>query len=308
MDVRFLSFPAITFLLISPFLLSGCDKNGVKVDNSQGTISVSVTDAPIDDAMEVNLTFTGVSIKRMGVFPYDIHFDEPVTVNLLDYQGSASRTIKSDIKLQSGDYEYARLNIDLDSSNIVTASGTYPFVVPFLALAKRNLQLFFTEDSLLYNKSFTVSGSQNTDFIVDIDLRKSIYVEDGNTYNFIPSTRTLIRSDVGSITGTLATSLVDDSSCADTGIDGKSVYLFSGTDTTPQDIQGNGTDPFTTANITGDSSSGYAYTIGFIPAGDYTVAFTCNADIDNINFPNPVDFMETANVSVIATAQTTQDM
>lgn len=308
MDVRFPSLPAIFLLILSPLLLNGCDKNGVKVDNSEGTISVSVTDAPIDDALEVNITFTGLSIKPFGVNAYEVEFEEPLTVNLLDYQGDAYRTIVDNLPVRSGDYNHARLNIDLDSSNIVTATGTYPFTVPFLPLAKRNLQLLFTEDSLLYNQSFTVSGGQNTDFIVDIDLRKSIYMGDGTYYNFIPSTRTLIRSTVGSVTGSLATSLVDDSSCSDTGTEGKSIYVFSGANTSPQDIQGNSADPFTTANISGDSSNGYTYTVGFIPSGDYTLAFTCNADLDNINFPNPVIFLETANVSVVSTEQTTLNL
>ncbi|PCJ20937.1 MAG: hypothetical protein COB04_03455 [Gammaproteobacteria bacterium] len=299
MDVRSGSFPAIFLFLICPFLLSSCDKNGVKVDNSQGTISISVTDAPIDDAIEVNLTFTGISIKPTGQFPYDVLFTEPLTLNMLNYQGDNAEPVIEDFGLQAGEYDYVRLNIDLDGSNIVTSEGTFPFIVPFLSLAKRNLQLFFTEDSLLYTKRFTVTGSQNIDFIVDIDLRKSIYESDGLAYNFIPSTRTLIRSNVGSITGSLATSLVDGGSCSE-GTAGKSVYVFAGSNASAQDIQGNRSDPFTTANITGDSSSGYTYTVGFVRAGRYTVAFTCNADIDNINFANPVEFLADENVTVTA--------
>lgn len=304
---RLYSLPLFTLVLIFLLSLTGCDKNGVDVDNSTGSISILVTDAPIDDALEVNIAFTGVTLKRSGAQPSNINFAEPVILNLLDYQGDNSFTLVSNQTVRAGEYDYARLIVDLDQSEIVTASGSFPFTVPFLASAKRNMELFFTEDSLLFNETFEVSRGENTSFVVDIDLRKSIYGGDNGTYNFIPSLRTMKSESVGTITGSVNNSLINDSSCDNSAPLGRAIYVFSGIDRSLQDIQGNRDDPLTTANIEGDSSAGFTYTVGYLPAGDYTLAYTCDADKDNINFSNSIDFLASANVVVIATASTNHD-
>ena len=85
---------------------------------------------------------------------------------------------------------------------------------------------------------------------------------------------------LGSIQGSVASSLVT-SSCKSPG-----VYLYAGNVTSPEDF--NSAAPATDANqpITAQlpvasSAPPYAFAFGAVPAGTYTLAFTCNAAGDN---------------------------
>ena len=58
-------------------------------------------------------------------------------------------------------------------------------------------------------------------------------------------------------------------------------------------------DPATSAMAPNDVNN--AYMVAFLPEGDYTVAFTCDSDIDeNANDADPVDFVGEASVTITA--------
>ena len=70
-----------------------------------------------------------------------------------------------------------------------------------------------------------------------------------------------------------------------------------------QDLQGGVLDPLTTATVSyGDDSNRWAFEIGFVPAGDYTLAFTCDATLDSPDSDDSglVAFSDSVNVSVVA--------
>ncbi|WP_231871779.1 hypothetical protein, partial [Oleiphilus sp. HI0079] len=86
------------------------------------------------------------------------------------------------------------------------------------------------------------------------------------------------------------------------------VYLFTGEDATIQDLQGNAGDPLASATVTyNNDTSNYEFELGFIPAGPYTAAFTCDASID-INDDNEfasMIFSNSYNVSIVSKQTTT---
>jgi hypothetical protein len=110
-------------------------------------------------------------------------------------------------------------------------------------------------------------------------------------------------AQVGTISGTFqASTLAAPSNC---GAHAPVVYLYSGAGVIPDDIynpasgatdtDATGTaEPLTTSTAPLNSSSDYAYTIGFVPAGTYTVAFTCDTDDPNVDesalLPDPIHF------------------
>jgi hypothetical protein len=49
---------------------------------------------------------------------------------------------------------------------------------------------------------------------------------------------------------------------------------------TPGDIGDTENDPFTTATVTQDEAGAYTYEVNFLSVGDYTAAFTCQANDD----------------------------
>jgi hypothetical protein len=67
-------------------------------------------------------------------------------------------------------------------------------------------------------------------------------------------------------------------------------------------------DPVTSAKVSMSNEGKYTYTVAFIPEGDYTVAFTCDADIDDSTIDaDQVDFVGEAMVNITAGKTTIQD-
>jgi len=100
----------------------------------------------------------------------------------------------------------------------------------------------------------------------------------------------------GSISGIVHRSLLSDASC--TG--GNAVYLFDGHNADPDDIDGITADPVDYVIVKFDSTLGqYQYKITGLTAGDYTVAFTCQASADNPDVDNFIVFQSVRDVTVV---------
>jgi hypothetical protein len=42
----------------------------------------------------------------------------------------------------------------------------------------------------------------------------------------------------------------------------------------------------------------YEYSFGFVPFGKYTIAFTCEADLDDQSTDDALDFSKTKNINI----------
>jgi hypothetical protein len=83
------------------------------------------------------------------------------------------------------------------------------------------------------------------------------------------------------------------------------VYVYAGHNVTPDDIDQKSPQspaPFATTSIAYDNDiMGYLYEAAFLPAGKYTVAFTCNADAEDLDNGNDdLKFFGIQNVTVLA--------
>jgi hypothetical protein len=135
---------------------------------------------------------------------------------------------------------------------------------------------------------FTLASGGTVNMTVDFDLRKSIIQDpnDSTKYLLNPSMRAIQNELSGTLTGSIATSLV---TCLT-----PAVYVYSG-NVTPTDVDINapvGTvQPFTTTLVgLNQTSALYNFTAAFLPAGTYTAAFTCQAPLDVINQANTIKF------------------
>jgi hypothetical protein len=82
------------------------------------------------------------------------------------------------------------------------------------------------------------------------------------------------------------------------------VYLFTGSSVVPDDV-GSATPPLATTAVNLDNASGnYMFKLAFVPAGPYTVAFTCAADDDAADMDDTIAFAPPVNATVAA-GQTT---
>lgn len=272
-----------------------------------GTFSLSVTDAPVDNADRILVQFTGVTVTPEEGGPVDLALDgdsqscqdlldgippsptpagAPTTrcVELLELQGTDSESLLDGVELEAREYTALRLHVDAErgvmDSIIVLNDGTQE-------------SLFVPSGSqtgLKLNSPFTILAGGGHHFVVDFDLRKSVNDPQGfPDYHLRPSLRLIDLADSGNITGTVETSLLTAPGCTgnvNTG-DGYAVYVYPGDEGTPMGEEGSDAAPLASAAIGLDDQSGqWTYTVGYVPPGDYVVGFTCQAADDSPEVPD----------------------
>lgn len=269
-------------------------------DPTTGSLSVAITDAPVDGATAVVVEFTGIELQGPDGRT-DIDFDSPMTIDLLALQGSRSEILMTENDLTAGNYQWMRLKVNAVQNTIDSyiefdnGMEQYSLYVPSGA-----------ESGLKLNRPFTIAAGSRTDFTIDFDLRKSVHKPSAanQDYKLRPTLRVVNNLEIGTISGTVAADTLTNNNCAE----GTAVYLFDGLDAEADDIDGLGVEPVTTANV--DVATG-AYEIGFVQAGlDYSVALTCTANLDDPEVDNldlsltpvieDVIFIDQQNVSVTA--------
>jgi hypothetical protein len=111
------------------------------------------------------------------------------------------------------------------------------------------------------------------------------------------STNFIKTAEDGSIEGAVNTALLNHDSC--TG--GNAVYMYKGYNVIPDDIDGISADPIELTQVKFDhSSERYNYRFSSLKAGDYTLAFTCQAEADDHAVDYGIHFIGISNVKVIA--------
>jgi hypothetical protein len=277
--------------------------NGVGSDGP-ALLSLNITDAAVDDAASVVIQFNEVHFLGQGATTnVEFVLDPPKSIDLLSLQGIRSDSLLENQTVPVGTYGEIRLIIDQTGSFIELASGTHDLKVPSGEQSGAKIP-----------GPFTLESDQTLNFTVDFDLRKSV-VRAGPNYILKPVLRIVRDDEVGHIAGTLAQSLLTDVGCPDADPNtGNAVYVFDGAGVTPDDIDGDAVEPVTTSLIKLDVQSGdYLYEIGFLPAGDYTVGFTCHADDEIVDaqegsVDNDLQFIGVRDVAVAAGQIATADL
>ena len=282
-------------VFLMSMLLAAC--GGDSSTDSYSTVSFSVSDAPVDSASKVVIAFERLEFIRDNGESFIVNVDEDEhgnsyqQIDLLQYQGKDSALIITEKDLPVGHYKNLIINTKEGALNYVEDNGTYALKIP-----SNKLKL----------GSFDVLEGGTQAFTIEFDLRQSL-VERGNTpsnngYNLKPHGITIISNNSATILkGTVALSLLSSGSNC---IDGEGyVYLyqnhFSDNVNLLDHIDINDLDyidatlpdpyaiPYTSTSV--DPITG-AYAFGFIPVGDYTVAFTCNGSEDDpIQYNNTVE-------------------
>jgi hypothetical protein len=277
---------------------------------STSRVKLSITDAPVDSADEVWIQFRAVEFKKVGEEPVVVELRDgsnnpaPRSINLLPLQGGQSAVLLDGILLEAGDYEWARLIVD-NEPNIRDS---------YLMVEGKECELRIPsgdESGLKMQGGFSLPADGSVAFTVDFDLRKSLRAPPGQkgmtpdctqAYLMKPVLRMVRDSQVGGLSGTVSSELfgVDPAVCS------RMVYIYADAadaeagSTTPFDYDG--TDPDPVQMIKADEISGY-YVAAFLPAGKYTVAFTC--DEDDLEASEELDFTATRGATVQANLVTT---
>jgi len=288
--------------------LAGCSGGGGGGEsNDTGRLSLGVTDAPVDDASSVVVQFSGVAFKRAGSAAERVEnlSPSPRQLDLLQYQGGRAALLLDGVTLPAGDYEWIRLIVDnepavRDSYVVLSGGAECELRVPSGA-----------ESGLKLNRGFTLPADGSVALTIDFDLRKSVHAPPGQRgsaaactqgYLLRPTLRIVANAEVGAIAGNVDSSLVTDGCLP-------KVYVFSGSGVTPDDIEeasGADEDPLVVASVAvQNGSTAYPYRAAFLPAGPYTVAFTCGDD--DATADDTLTFTGTQNVTVQTNLISTAD-
>ncbi len=295
------------FILIFLLTLSGCGGGSNDTSAKQGTVEVGISDAPVDNAEAVVVHFTQATLHGPDGNTI-IAITDPVTglpgrsIDLLLFQsgqwsGFFSQTVTA------GNYSWIRLEIDFTKSYIQIGGAQY--ALSCTSCSNNGLQL---------NRSFTVPADATLALMLDFDLRKSITLPNNGSqiYKLRPTIRIVETAASGSVSGTVDPTLV-----ASLGgdITGCSVYVFNGSNATPDDIyipfsgslpvtQNN---PVSSTRVITATNGDYIYTAAFLPAGNFTVALTCDAKTDHADTDDTLTFASPINTSVLAGQTSTVD-
>jgi hypothetical protein len=268
-----------------------------------GTVTLSVADAPIDGASEVTIRFTGVDLVDTSGSTHSFEFDQPVTPNFAS--SSVATPMLTNVTVPAGDYSKITLHISADG-NTTNSFVTYLSTSPINSGQTLPMALLdTTTDAVDVLKTFQVTRLRNTALTADIDLRKSIQnpANTGDPLVLDPQVRLVDNDEVGTLTGTVAASLVASGARCSPG----AIYVYSPTTTTPGDEGGSTSQPFTSTTLpSGGSGSGFvSYTVGFLPPGTYTVALICNPEQDDLSTSDTLDVFGRQDVSISAGLTTT---
>jgi hypothetical protein len=272
----------IACIVLSGVALSGCGGGGDSAPT--GKVGVAITDAPVDGASEVIVAFTGIELHQAGGDTVTIDFNAKKSIDLIKLQDGVTSALTEDATVPAGNYDWMRLKV-LASKNsqgesyIKLLNGEqYPLWIPS-----------GSETGLKLVRPFTVAQGSTTRLIIDFDLRKSITAPPGQDPNYVmrPTLRLLDQLQVGKINATVdLAALAAEQLGAGTPVASCNggLYLFSGGAAAPDDQDGDstdGADPILYEPLAYDGvNSSVALAIPFVEVGTYTLAATCDFDVD----------------------------
>jgi hypothetical protein len=263
------------------FGLAGCDNFRLTADLA--------TDAPSNPnitGVEVNLL--GLDFRREDGTDRTLEFTNPEVVNLLDLETGDPMRLFTDEDLPVGHYIGVRLLFDQDEdpNQVTTTTGEFPIVLADDAFAPVD---FTVEES----SGLSSGGSKALSLL--LDLRQSLSFDGvAEEYTLTTHLRAVSTGDAAQVQGTVQVDCTEAGSLDTIG----AVYLFVNHDVDPDDLDGFGVEPFATTRVTAGAGGAFQYALRFLPADDYTLAFTCRGNRDDVSIDDDLDFTRVQNVTV----------
>lgn len=272
-------------LTILTLTLAGCrfDSGGSSSDgNGFGSLTVKLTDAPVDDALEVVVVFTGIELQPESGGPVvSVNFTTPKSIDLLQYQNGNTTNLVEGTSVPAGRYLWIRLLLRAEQN---LQSGSY-----IRLRDGRQFPLYIpsgSETGLKLVRNFNVAQGAVTRLLIDFDLRKSVVAPPGQQPNWFlkPALRLIDELQVGTLSGSVDITALSSALGVTTQNCKPGLYTFIGGNVTPDDMDGSATDgpdPLVYFPLTPAAGGTTAnYSIPLLEAGTYTVAATCQFDVD----------------------------
>jgi len=295
----------------------GSDSSNTSTSDT-ATFSFAVSDAAVDAAAEVMVCFSAVELTGNGepqrfevggeasaVEENNLCLDDtgnviPNTfgVDLLTLSGATAEALVTGAEVPAGRYGQLRLEMAAQGSYVELQDGT----IEPLSVPSNELKL----------DGVTLTADQSFNYTLEFDLRRAVVAPPGQDgYLLKPRGLRLVDNAViGHIEGTVSEALLMNSGCEvapeDASVPVAALYFFEGADQPIEELTDNNTDTSAYASISVffDGATSYPFELGYVDAGDYTVALTCDTS-DDPESADDLVFEYTENLSVEADQTTT---
>jgi hypothetical protein len=284
---------------------SSTGDSGGSSSSTPGSVSFGISDAPVEDLAKVVITIDGIELKPQEgddcdddletddcVFidhftDGDLTDQETVTVDLLEWQGTDKKIIVEGIELPAGKYGQLRLSVIDEDINFSYVEEQVSGEQKLLKVPSDTLKL----------GGFTVESGGVQVIVIEFDLRKAMTYNPGPDRYILKPTgvRVVEVETAASISGEVHSNLFNGNGsgpCSEKlePTVGNLVYVYEGhhlqdatnladnfDDSSAPPAPADAIAPFSSKAAAADGT----YDIGYLPAGDYTLAFSCEAEGDN---------------------------
>lgn len=301
----------LSSIALSTLLLTACNDSD---EQQQAKFSLGLSDAPVEEAQVVAIEIDSIKLTNTDENngKEEIFIDEftnehgetvdSIQVNLRDFTGTAQMKIVDEaqgITLDDGIYDM-ELNIIDDGSYVMLDNDTNEYAIKVPSSRLRLGEFTVHSDA--------VQVDDKPAYTIEFDLTQSLVLRGNdpakNGYIIKPHGVRIV-SLYGDISGTISPENTNLGVCM--------VYLYDDAPTTLADLYDSSdetfegevptaTAPVAATTVAVDST----YSIGFVPAGDYTVALRCVSDTeksdDNVQYdeliiPTPEGNAQTVTVT-----------
>jgi len=289
-----LLFPSMALLL--PACSCGFDCNN---DDSKGTavLTLGFSDALPEDLKQVVIEVDSITFRRTGAedvvvdrFTIDGASVDTFQVDLLLFRGRNQFTVLDDFELESGTYSQVRIAVlggDVNRSYVQEADDT--------------LRAISVAGGVLALPGMKLAKSSQT-FTVEFGLAQSLQRQSSGDYLLAADgVRLMDNATAASLSGRVDSSLFDSESPCSEKSDpaaGNRIYIYQGsksasdqlgdvfTSNSATEVPDGVVAPYAVASLVRNSLTGrWDYVFGYLPAGDYTLAFACDtATDDSVDF------------------------
>ena len=283
----------------------GFDCNNGNNKDATTLLNLGFSDAAPEDLKQVVIEVDSITFRRSGaddvvvdsftIAGLDLVEADSFQIDLLQYRGRNQLLVIDDLELGQGTYSEVLIGVldgDINFSYVLEANDSLKALsVPTAGLSLPGMTLSVDEQQ----------------FTVEFSLAQSLQFQASNDSYFLATDGIRVEDNAtaASLSGRVDSALFDTVSPCDEKTDpelGNRIYLYQGiglSDSQLADVFNTNSEtavprdalaPFTVAALLENTLIGsWEYAFGFLPAGDYTMAFACDtADDDSVDFDDLV--------------------
>ena len=246
----------------------GSGPSGGGIDGS-GLVNFYVTDAPVDEALNVVVTFTQIDLVNKDGKVFEFPLAEARQIDLLALQGENSALLLGDIELPED--EYIKIFLYIQAKD----DGVYDSYMTSMDGQQRELELK-NKDRLTILQKISVTSNSHVSFTMDFDLRKSLVDSTGTGAVTLKPVVHLIKNDkAGHLYGTISAEWFEEN-CE---VGNTVIYLFNRDLVLEQRLPENAI----SSSMVSYKNNAYQYVMAYLDAGQYAVVTACTSPENIIN-------------------------